>query len=53
MEIAIEENTKMANFMGKEDMFGQMVRVMKESLKKAFVMDKEAGNLHKIMAIYT
>lgn len=53
MEIAIEENIKMVNFMEKEDIFGQMAVATKDSLKKASAMDKEAGNLHKIMAICT
>lgn len=53
MGIVIEENTETANFMGKENICGQMARVMKDSLKKASVMGKEAGNLHKIIMIYT
>lgn len=53
MAIDIEENTKMANFTEKVDIFGLMALAMKESSKKAFATGKEAGNLHKIMAICT
>lgn len=52
MGIDIKENTRTVNFMEREDIYGQMAHVMKDNSKKDFVMDKEAGDLHKTMEIH-
>ena len=53
MEIDIKVNTKTANSMAKESIFGQMNHVIKANLIKVFDMDKAAGNQQKTTQIFT
>lgn len=53
MGISTKENIRMGNSMGKGNILGQIVHAMKVNSCKELDTDREAGNLQKIMEIFT
>ena len=53
MEIIIKGNIKKVSFMGRENIFGQMVQLMKGLSMKEADMDKEVGSLLEVAGTYT
>lgn len=53
MEINTKVSTEMANFTGKESIFGQTDHATKDNLPKAQETAKEVGNQPRQMLIYT
>lgn len=52
MAINIKDNTKMANSMAKESIFGQMNHATKVNLHRELDLGKAAGNQPKTMQIF-